>query len=139
LSQTEQLLQDFDLSSINFEAESDTEVTLPKFKLESFHQLREPLEKLEISSLFKENDADLTGISQAPGLFVSSVIQKAVIEVNEQGTEAAVASAVSAEVRSIGIFPANEFLCNRPFLYFIRDSQTGSVLFFGRVMNPLQS
>ena len=132
-------MKDFDLSSINFQDEEVVEVTLPKFKLESSHKLVEQLRELEISSLFDEHKADLTGMSLASGLSVTSVIQRAVIEVNEQGTEAAAATAVSAEVRSISIIPNKEFVCTRPFVYFIRDSQTGLILFIGRVMNPLQS
>ena len=138
-SRTEELLNDFDLSSIKFEAEEDFKVTLPKFKLESSHKLVEPLKNLEISSLFSQFEADLTGISSSPGLSVSSVIQKAVIEVNEQGTEAGAGSAILAEVRSINVIPVKEFVCTRPFMYFIRDSHTGLILFIGRVMNPLQN
>jgi serpin B len=70
-------------------------------------------------------------------LFISAVIHKAYVDVNEEGTEAAAATAVTMRLTSIG--PSTRplvFRADHPFLFLIRDNQSGSILFIGRVMNP---
>ena len=67
-------------------------------------------------------------------LYVSKVVQKAFIEVNEEGSEAAAATAGIMMARMAGINP--QFLCDKPFLYLIKDNLTGLVLFAGRVSDP---
>ena len=71
-------------------------------------------------------------------MYVSKVIQKAFIEVNEKGAEAAAATGGIMMMKSA--MPAyNYFTCDRPFIFMIKDSVTGLVLFSGRVTNPLHS
>jgi serpin B len=69
-------------------------------------------------------------------LYISQVLHKSFVEVNEEGTEAAAAAAVVVRVR--GSTPLGyQFRADRPFIYLIRDRTTGCILFLGRVMNPL--
>ncbi len=75
----------------------DIGVHLPKFKLEVESSLSEILQEMGMSSVFQETKADLTGMSSKGGLFISAVVHKSFIEVNEEGTEAAAATAVIVE------------------------------------------
>ena len=110
-------------------------IVLPKFKLEQTLDMKEHLQKLGITRMFVGGKADFSGMGGAPGdLFVSKVIQKAFIEVNEKGSEAAAATAVVISSRSGR--RTKRFVCNHPFMFFIRDKLTEMVLFSGRVVNP---
>ena len=85
---------------------------------------------------FDPDRADFSGMDGARDLFISDVLHKAFVAVDEKGTEAAAATAVIMELTSA---PADEpisFTIDRPFLYLIRDGQTGTILFLGRVVNP---
>ena len=108
-------------------------VSLPKFKVESNHNLNGPLESIGIKDLFQANQADLSGISGDKSLFVSLVVQKAFVEVNEEGAEAAAATA--AVMRMMAMMEPT-FECNRPFHFMIRERESGLVLFSGRVTDP---
>ncbi|CAN7995728.1 unnamed protein product [Ixodes hexagonus] len=103
-------------------------VCLPKFKLETAYLLNDQLESLGIRRIF-DRHADLSGINGGYDLFVSAVVHKAVVDVNEEGTEAASVSAVVIKKKSSG----PEFLVNHPFLFFIRNPRTKDVLFAGQV------
>ncbi|XP_059354673.1 leukocyte elastase inhibitor-like isoform X2 [Carassius carassius] len=112
----------------------DTVVYLPKFKLEVESSLSEILQKMGMSSVFQETKADLTGMSSKGGLFLSAVIHKALIEVNEKGTEAAAATACTVML-CCGII-TKPFIADHPFLFFIRHNPTNSILFLGRFRGP---
>jgi len=102
-------------------------VSLPKFKVESTHGLVPILKEMGISKAFSR-DANFNGISTAGQLYISDVIQKAFVEVNEEGTEAAAATGVVMMARSS--LPRNpSFKADQPFAYVIE--QNGSVLFGG--------
>ena len=84
------------------------------------------------------SNADLMGLNVNPeekSLHVDKVMQKAFIEVNEEGTEAAAATGILMKTASVRI-PQKSVIFNRPFLFFIRDHQTGLNLFSGRIMYP---
>lgn len=106
-------------------------VALPRFKLEGSYKLKQPLSMLGVEKLFQERQADLSGISSSGDLYVEDVIHKAVVEVNEQGSEAAGATAVLVVAESFR--PTTPFIANHPFLFFIRNTKTGDVLFAGQV------
>nr|ADD24079.1 Leukocyte elastase inhibitor [Lepeophtheirus salmonis] len=109
-------------------------IQLPKFKLESTHDLVEACNSLGIEDLF-DPKADLSGIGGEPGgLFVSKIVQKAVIEVSEEGSEAASASGIIAVVES-AIF-SDPFVVDHPFVFMIKDKATGMILMSGRVVDP---
>ncbi|KAF7704592.1 protein Z-dependent protease inhibitor [Silurus meridionalis] len=107
------------------------EVSLPKFTMEQSYALHTILPAMGIKEVFKDT-ANFKGMSQEPGLKVSQVLHKAVIEVNEKGTTAAAAT-------SVGITPYSmpeTFTVNRPFFFFIYHEATNSLLFMGRVIDP---
>ncbi|GAA6097938.1 leukocyte elastase inhibitor-like [Tachysurus ichikawai] len=112
---------------------TDINVHLPKFKLEEQYSLEGILNNMGMSSLFKANAADLTGMSSGGGLFVSSVAHKAFVEVNEEGTEAAAATVVMI---ALCMAREEQFMADHPFLFFIRHNPTKSILFFGRFRGP---
>ena len=67
-------------------------------------------------------------------LYITSVIHQAFVEVNEEGTEAAAATAIM--VGTTAWIPRNEFIADHPFIFIIQETKTGNILFMGRVMNP---
>lgn len=104
-------------------------ISLPRFEARKHADLSAVLQELGVKDLF--GGADLSGMSDG-GLWVGSVQHEAVVKVNEEGTEAAAATGVEIP----GSAPAMELNADRPFLFFIRDRQTGSILFMGRVADP---
>ena len=108
-------------------------LSLPKFNTEQSADLKDALERLGATDLFTDG-ADLTGITTADRLFISHVAHKANISVDEQGTEAAAATASVAEASSLP--PPATLNVDRPFIYLIRDTATNEILFMGRVVDP---
>lgn len=115
-------------------------VTLPRFKIESSCNLVPAFQNLGMDLAFSAEKADfggITGKENAPGLiWISQIQHKAFIEVNEEGSEAAAATAVEFMTRSS--FGMAKFEADHPFLFFIVDSEATAILFMGRVRNPLQ-
>jgi len=109
---------------------------LPKFKFESSFSLSEALTGMGMTDAFDLNSADFSGMDGARDLYISAVIHKAYVAVDEAGTEAAAATAV---IMAIFAMPAEPITLtiDRPFIFAIRDIPTGSILFMGRVMKPL--
>jgi serpin B len=107
-------------------------VAVPKFKMTSQFDLADVLKQMGMTDAFL-GKADFSGMNGKRDLFFSAVIHKAFVDVNEQGTEAAAATAVV--VRAIAIRPP-VFRADHPFLFLIRDNDSGSILFIGRMMNP---
>merc|ERR1719244_445726 len=134
----EDKLKNVDIHELFEKEKEKTEVIigLPKFKQENTVQLNKQLSMLGLNNMFYPL-ADFSGISDVSGLHVSQVVQKAFIEVNEEGTEAAAATGAVAVAFS---GPVNEsfFIADHPFIFFIRDKETGILLFQGRVINPLK-
>ncbi|XP_061093676.1 leukocyte elastase inhibitor-like [Conger conger] len=110
-------------------------VALPKFKMEETYDLRDILVSIGMEDAFNESKSDLSGISSSANLVVSKVVHKAFVEVNEEGTEAAAATAVVIGVTSIRP-PPIWFIADHPFLFFIRHNPTQSILFYGRFCSP---
>ena len=112
---------------------TEVELTLPKFKVETEYSLAEPLVTLGMKDAFDAGKADFTGMHTGrEKLAISAVIHKAFVDVNEEGTEAAAATAVVATEPSEPPKP-KAFQADRPFLFAIRHVPTGAVLFLGRV------
>ncbi|XP_066906144.1 serine protease inhibitor 2 [Halyomorpha halys] len=110
-------------------------ISIPKFNFEFASSLAEVLKQVGINEIFS-NKADLRNIAEGPrDPVVSNVIQKAAIEVNELGTIAAVVSAVEL-VNKFGMHTVI-FNVSRPFLFFIEDETTNTVVFIGKVVNPV--
>jgi serpin B len=111
-------------------------VHLPRFTIDRRLALTGKLKALGIKAAFS-NRADLSGMDGTRLLYLSAALHRAWVEVNEEGTEAAVATAVFSEMLEGESEPEPpEFIADRPFLFLIRDRATGCVLFMGRLMNP---
>ena len=110
-------------------------VYIPRFKFTQMFGLSEDLSKMGMEDAFDENKADFSGINgRKNDLYISKVIYKAFVEVNEEGTEAAAATAVILDTKAL--IEELVFKADHPFIFFIRDKETGSILFMGRVMDP---
>ena len=114
----------------------EVNIWLPRFKLDEKLDVGSVLARMGITDLFG-GEADLSGVDGSKGLSVSKVLHRAYVEVNEEGSEAAAATAV---VMMLGCSmvpnPTPEFRADRPFLFFIRDNVTKCVLFLGRLIKP---
>ena len=116
---------------------TNVEFLLPKFKFTSSFKLGKVLTAMGMGVAFTDN-ADFSGMSTKEDLKISEVIHKAFVEVNEKGTEAAAATAVIMDkVESKELPPVQVFRADRPFVFLIQETRTGSILFASRVANPL--
>ena len=109
-------------------------LTFPRFEFETEISLASTLAAMGMPTAFSDA-ADFSGMTGAKDLFISDVFHKAFVSVDEEGTEAAAATAVVMAVESMPESPI-ELTVDRPFLFLIREHETGTVLFMGRVVNP---
>ncbi len=109
-------------------------LAMPKFEFESEFSLRGTLSAMGMPIAFS-GDADFSGMTGNRDLFIADVIHKAFVSVDEAGTEAAAATAVVMELTAVPGEPV-EVTIDRPFIFLIRDIETGAILFVGRVLNP---
>ena len=110
-------------------------VFFPKFKIESQFSLGQTLALMGMPDAFDPELADFSAMVGQKELYISAVIHKAFLEVNEEGSEAAAATGVVVSVTSIAPSPPI-FKADHPFVFFIRDNKSQSILFLGRVLNP---
>lgn len=115
-------------------------VYFPKYTLDTKYSLPDTLGAMGMPTAFTGN-ADFSGMDGTKDLLISDVIHQAFVDVNEEGTEAAAATAV---VMKLAAAPANPepvpvFRADHPFIFLIQDDETGSILFMGRVVNPAGS
>jgi serpin B len=115
--------------------ERKVEVFFPKFKIESQFSLSPNLIAMGMSDAFSPDRADFSGMAGHKNLYISAVIHKAFVQVNEEGTEAAAATGAVVGVTSIGL-SSPVFKADHPFIFFIRDNASQSILFFGRIEDP---
>lgn len=108
-------------------------LSMPKFEFTSEFKLRETLETMGMVDAFS-GSADFSGITNKESLFISDVIHKAFVSIDEYGTEAAAATAVI--MVGSALFEPASIDINHPFIFLIRDVETGTILFLGRVLNP---
>jgi serpin B len=111
------------------------QLSMPKFTTEQSFGLKSALTSLGMKDAFAPGLADFSGMDGKKDLYIQDVVHKAFIAVDEAGTEAAAASGVIVGQTSVPVDIVKLDL-NRPFIYLIRDIQTGAILFLGRVMNP---
>jgi serpin B len=113
----------------------EVRVSFPKFKMTSEFGLADVLKSMGMTDAFLPDKADFTGMTGNKDLFISAVVHKAYVDVNEEGTEAAAATGVKMVMTSIG--PAMPvFRADHSFIFLIRDNLSGSILFIGRVIDP---
>jgi len=117
-----------ELLATQMKRKSSVNLYLPRFKMESEFDLDRYLQELGIKDVYSPSKADLSGINGQHDLYVSSARHKAVVEVNEEGTEAAAVTGIM--VKTMAFIPPVEIKCDRPFLFFIRG-QNRVVLFSG--------
>ena len=113
---------------------SELPVSLPKFKFSDAMLLNDQLQTLGMPRAFSDT-ADFSGMTGAPDLTIGLVIHKAYVDVNEEGTEAAAATAVIMESTAAFARPLI-FRADHPFLFLIVEKRSGSVLFMGKVTDP---
>jgi serpin B len=113
---------------------TEVALTMPRFEFESEFSLKDTLEDMGMPTAFS-GAADFSGMTGSPDLSISEVIHKAFVSVDEEGTEAAAATAVIMGETAMPAEPA-EVTIDRPFIFLIRDIETGAILFVGRVVNP---
>ncbi len=111
---------------------NDIELAMPKFKYDASLTLAETLTKMGMPDAFRPAVADFSGMDGTRNLYISDVVHKAFVAVDEIGTEAAAATGVFAEIVSLPM----TVRINRPFIFLIRDAGTGAILFVGRVLDP---
>jgi len=113
---------------------TEVALTMPQFEFESKFSLKDTLAEMGMPVAFSTG-ADFSGMTGKPELFIAEVLHKAFVSVDGAGTEAAAATAVPMELTAVPE-PLVEITLDRPFIFLIRDIETGAILFVGRVLNP---
>lgn len=113
----------------------EVRVFLPRLKMTSQFRLKDALASMGMRDAFSLEKADFSGMDGIGWLYISAALHKAFIEVNEEGTEAAAATAVVIGLRA-QVEPPPTFRADHPFMFLIRENSTGSILFMGRVADP---
>ena len=121
------------LSNMSFER---VDLEMPKFDFESSVNANNPLIALGMDDAFDPERADFSGITEEEELMITDVLHKATITVDEEGTEAAAATAVIVGVTSAMPDEPISLVIDRPFIFMIRHLQTNTILFMGRVLQP---
>ncbi|KAK8762417.1 hypothetical protein V5799_026327 [Amblyomma americanum] len=135
LTSLEERLTEYDLRSLLDGLKTQkVQLYLPKFKVRSNKGMIDVLRALGVNALFDTDSVDLSGIFPEDSLPVTKIIHEAVVEVDENGTVAAAATAAEGGSSS-GIMPV-EFAINHPFLFIIKRNQDNLILFMGSVRNP---
>jgi serine protease inhibitor len=110
------------------------DIKIPRFKMDYESNLNDSLKALGMGMAFVEGKADFSGMRDQKDLYISEVKHKAIVEVNEEGAEAAAATSVSV---TFGMAQARfTFIADHPFLMMIRDQRTDAILFMGVVVDP---
>jgi serine protease inhibitor len=114
----------------------EVNLTMPKFEFRTQASLSTALTALGMQSAFDPGAADFSGMTTREELYISKVVHEAYITVDEEGTEAAAATAVIARVSAAPTMEIVELTIDRPFIFALRDQETGALLFLGRVTDP---
>jgi len=141
------LPKSFDINSINdylnYEkfkeikdkmVKEEIDIHIPKFKIETKYFLNDVLYEMGIKDAFLDIKADFSGITGKKELYISKVLHKAFVEINEEGTEAAAATGIVMEITSVRL--RKIFKADHPFVFIIHENKYGNILFFGRIINP---
>jgi RNA polymerase sigma factor (sigma-70 family) len=116
---------------------SKVQLSLPKFKMTSEFELAEQLQAMGMTLAFDSRRADFSGMNGgSEPLSISAVVHKTFVDVNEEGTEAAGATAVVMGFTGAPPRKEVEFRADHPFVFLVRDNRSGSILFLGRVVDP---
>ncbi len=130
-------MSDESWNSLTSNLSPDTgDIFLPRFKLEYKTELIRPLTEMGMGIAFSEGLADFSKMRSQNDLFISRVLHKSFVEVNEEGTEAAAVTVVGIRVTSAGPSHGFSMIINRPFLFVIRENRTGAIMFIGKIVTP---
>jgi serpin B len=113
-------------------------LSMPKFNFTGEFKLSDPLKEMGMTDAFDENRADFSGMTGGRDVFIDNVVHKAFVAVDEDGTEAAAATAVIMAPTSAGPIEAITLIIDRPFIFLIRDIPSGQILFIGRVVEAVK-
>jgi serpin B len=114
----------------------EVNVFLPKFKMTQEFGLARTLQDMGMTDAFSTG-ADFSGMDGTRNLFITAVVHKAFVEVDEEGTEAAAATGVMVGALAVRRpEPIPTFRADHPFLFLLRDTRSGSILFMGRLTDP---
>jgi len=124
-----------------FQDYPDVNLWLPKFKMDENLELKEVLGDMGMKSIFEPGSADFSGMDGTMNLYASKVVHKAFVDVNEEGTEAAAATAMVMTNRCMVMNREKpvDFRADHPFLFFIREDKAKAILFLGRAVAPKHS
>ncbi len=114
----------------------DITLVMPPFEFDTDYSLTPVLSAMGMDDAFDASRADFSGFTGDRDLFISAVVHKAYVRVDETGTEAAAATGVVMAMTAMPADPPELFLLNRPFVFLIVDDMSGAVLFMGRVADP---
>ncbi len=116
---------------------AEVNLWLPRFKLEYSITLNDALKAMGMESAFNPLTADFTKMRKERDLFISRVLHKTFIDVNEKGTEAAAVTAIEVGISAV-VVPSDKIFMrvNHPFIFAIREKTSGAILFIGKVVNP---
>ena len=109
-------------------------LTMPKFSFTYEMEMSQVLKDMGMTDAFEPGLADFSGIDGTRELFISNVVHKAFVAVDEEGTEAAAATGVTMPTSAPP--PVLKMVVDHPFIFLIRDKETGAILFLGRVLDP---
>jgi serpin B len=130
------LTVDFLNSLLNNMVSERINLEMPKFDFETTINANEHLKTLGMAEAFDPDLSDFKGMADVEDLHITDVLQKATITVDEEGTEAAAATAVIVGIESAPIGEPISLVIDRPFMFFIQHLPTGTILFMGRVVEP---
>jgi serine protease inhibitor len=119
------------LAALEKARETDTWVSLPRFKIAASLALKDLL-KRRLPTAFSDRFADFSGMDGTTNLYLSDVVHRAEVEANEEGTKAVAATLMLAKSRSM----TPSFAADHPFIFLIRDNASGSILFLGKLVDP---
>ena len=118
-------------------SQEEVDVYLPRFKFETKYLMggeQGLLGRMGMPTAFSEMRADFSGMTGKPDLYITEVVHQAFVEVNEEGTEAAAATGIVMGIKAM--LEKKVFRADHPFIFFILEKRTGTILFFGRVIDP---
>jgi serpin B len=110
------------------------DISFPKFKIRSYYPLKKTFQELGMKDAFLETLADFSGMTGKKDLYITEVIHSGYVDVNEEGAEAAAATAVVMGTKSIEMNA--QFIADHPFIFFIYDRTADTILFMGRINEP---
>ena len=117
-------------------AEQQVSIRLPKFEFSYFAPLADTLKSMGMAKAFSPDGADFSGMTDAERLFISSVLHKCYVRVDELGAEAAAVTSVEMNATAMPMEPPVTFHAERPFLFAIYSAEDGTIAFLGAVNNP---